>query len=60
MQKHLSRARLWALVDGGKWGGRERREGGGEHSTQHTRHNKAQQDTNNTREGREKYYTGES
>ena len=30
MQKHLSRARQWALVDRGEGGGRERREGGEE------------------------------
>ena len=42
---------------GGKGGG-ERREGGGEHRQVHTSTNKAQQDTNNTREGKE-YYEGE-
>ena len=45
VQKHLSRARQWALVDGGKGGGRERREGGGEHKQVHTSTNGAQQDT---------------
>ena len=53
MQKHLSRARQWALVDGG----RERREGGGEHRQVHTSANTAQQDTNNTGE-EEEYYKG--
>ena len=58
MQKHLSRARQWALVDGGKGGGeREEREGEStdKYTQVQTRHNKTQ---NNTREGR-KYYTGE-
>ena len=59
MQKHLSRARQWALVDGGKGGGeREEREGEStdKYTQVQTRHNKTQ---NNTREGR-KYYTRES
>ena len=45
MQKHLSRALQWALVDGGKGGGREGREGVGEHRQVHTSANRAQQDT---------------
>ena len=44
-KRHLSRARQWALVNGGKGGGRERREGGGEHRQVHTSANTAQQDT---------------
>ena len=44
-----------AAVGAGRWGERgrrERREGGGEHRQVHTSTNKAQQDTNNTREGK--------
>ena len=55
MQKHLSRARHWALVDG--W--RERREGGGEHRQVHSSTNTAQQDTKQHK-GRKEYYTRES
>ena len=46
----------------GRWGargGRERREGGGEHRKVHTSTNTAQQDTKNTRE-EEEYYKGGS
>ena len=53
MQKHLSRARQWALVDGGKGGGeREEREGEStnKYTQVQTRHNKTQ---NNTREEEE-------
>ena len=45
MQKHLSRARQWALVDGGKGGGeREEREGEStdKYTQVQTRHNKTQ------------------
>ena len=46
MQKHLSRARQWALVDGGQGGG-EREEREGESTDKYTqvqrRHNKTQQ-----------------
>ena len=45
----------WSM--GGK-GGRERREGGGEHKQVHTSTNTAQQDTTTQGEGKE-YYTGE-
>ena len=45
MQKHLSRARQWALVDGGQGGGeREEREGEStdKYTQVQTRHNKTQ------------------
>ena len=41
-KRHLSRARKWAQVDGGKGGGRERREGGESTARAHA-------DTNNTK-----------
>ena len=53
VQKHLSRARQWALVDRGEGGGeREEREGEStnKYTQVQTRHNKTQ---NNTREGKE-------
>ena len=55
----MSRARQWALVDRGEGGGRERREGGGEHKQVHTSTNTAQQDTKQHK-GRKEYYTRES
>ena len=55
MQKHLSRARQWALVDGGKGGGeRGQREGEStdKYTQLQTRHNKTQ-----TTQGKEKNTT---
>ena len=58
MQKHLSRARQWALVDRGEGGGeREEREGEStdKYTQVQTQHNKTQ---NNTREEEEYYKRG--
>ena len=52
MQKHLSRARQWALVDGGK-GGEERGEREGESTDKYTQvQTKAQKDTKQHKGGR--------
>ena len=53
--KALEQSAEWALVDGGKMGRRERREGGGEHRQVHTSANTAQQDTKT--QGRKKNTT---